>query len=170
MPQYKSGDEIERVFKVRQIPKDIEKYPSENVVQGYLAIDVTGAEGRLRKVAERYFETYKGCGRLQRRELEIELSHDQFNTLWPGIDGRRIEKIRYQIDGPRLPSLTAATAFRIGTLNIFSTRPSWAPGLLKRNGSSFTWKRPHARPRLILPGRSLTRLMKPHCELLSKEF
>jgi adenylate cyclase len=98
MPQYKSGDEIERVFKVRQIPKDIEKYPSENVVQGYLAIDVTGAEGRLRKVAERYFETYKGCGRLQRRELEIELSHDQFNTLWPGIDGRRIEKIRYQID------------------------------------------------------------------------
>lgn len=83
---------------MRQIPKDIEKYPSENVVQGYLAIDVTGAEGRLRKVAERYFETYKGCGRLQRRELEIELSHDQFNTLWPGIDGRRIEKIRYQID------------------------------------------------------------------------
>jgi hypothetical protein len=47
MPQYKSGDEIERVFKVRQIPKDIEKYPSENVVQGYLAIDVTGAEGAV---------------------------------------------------------------------------------------------------------------------------
>ena len=98
MPEYKSGDEIERVFKVRQIPKDIEKYPSENIVQGYLAIDVSGAEARLRKVAERYFETYKGQGSLQRRELEIELSHDQFNTLWPGTEGRRIEKIRYQID------------------------------------------------------------------------
>jgi len=35
---------------------------------------------------------------LQRRELEIELTPDQFNTLWPGTEGRRIEKIRYQID------------------------------------------------------------------------
>jgi hypothetical protein len=26
------------------------------------------------------------------------LSRDQFNTLWPGTEGRRIEKIRYQID------------------------------------------------------------------------
>ena len=68
---------------MRRIPKDI---------------DVSGAEARLRKVAERYFETYKGQGSLQRRELEIELSHDQFNTLWPGTEVRRIEKIRYQID------------------------------------------------------------------------
>jgi len=30
--------------------------------------------------------------------LEIELSHDQFNRLWPGTEGRRIEKIRYKID------------------------------------------------------------------------
>src|SRR5258708_28720715 len=91
-------EEIERVFKVRQVPKDITRYPSENIVQGYLAIDANGAEVRLRKIGERYFETYKGSGRLQRRELEIELNHDQFNTLWPGTEGRRIEKIRYQID------------------------------------------------------------------------
>jgi len=91
-------EEIERVFKVRQVPKDITRYPSENIVQGYLAIDANGAEVRLRKIGERYFETYKGSGRLQRRELEIKLSHDQFNTLWPGTEGRRIEKIRYQID------------------------------------------------------------------------
>jgi adenylate cyclase len=93
MPEHKSGDEIERVFKVRQIPKNIQQYPSENIVQGYLAIDATGAE-----VGERYFETFKGIGRLQRRELEIVLSHDQFNALWPGTEGRRIEKTRYQID------------------------------------------------------------------------
>jgi adenylate cyclase len=30
--------------------------------------------------------------------LETELSQDQFNTLWPGTEGRRIEKTRYQID------------------------------------------------------------------------
>ena len=52
---------------------------------------------RLRKIGERYFETYKGSGRLQRTELEIELSGDQFSTLWPRTEGRRIEKIRYQI-------------------------------------------------------------------------
>ena len=98
MPEHKSGDEIERVFKVRHIPKNIEKYPHGNIVQSYLAIDVSGAEARLRKVGERDFETYKGSGRLRRRELEIELSHDQFNTLWPGTEGRRIEKVRYQID------------------------------------------------------------------------
>ena len=98
MSEHKSGEEIERVFKVRQIPKNIEQYPYENIVQGYLAIDITGAEVRLRKIAERYFETFKGSGRLQRRELEIVLSHDQFNTLWPGTEGRRIEKTRYQID------------------------------------------------------------------------
>jgi adenylate cyclase len=95
MPEQKN-EEIERVFKVRQLPKNLEQYPSENIVQGYLAIDVTDSEVRLRKIGDRYFETYKGTGRLQRRELEIELSPDQFNTLWPGTEGRRIEKIRYQ--------------------------------------------------------------------------
>ena len=33
MPEHKSGDEIERVFKVRHIPENIEKYPHENIVQ-----------------------------------------------------------------------------------------------------------------------------------------
>ena len=46
MPEHKSGEEIERVFKVRQLPKNLEQYPSENIVQGYLAIDVTGSEAR----------------------------------------------------------------------------------------------------------------------------
>lgn len=62
MPEQKS-EEIERVFKVRQVPKNIEQYPSENIVQGYLAINVTGSEVRLRKIGDRYFETYKGGGR-----------------------------------------------------------------------------------------------------------
>jgi hypothetical protein len=37
--------EIERVFKVRQVPKNIEQNPSQNIIQGYLAIDVTGKIG-----------------------------------------------------------------------------------------------------------------------------
>jgi adenylate cyclase len=97
MAEHKSGEEIERVFKVSQLPKNLEQYPSEKIVQGYLSIDANGAEVRLREVGERYFETYKGSGRLQRTELEIELSYDQFSTLWPGTKNRRLEKIRYQI-------------------------------------------------------------------------
>jgi len=97
MAEHKSGEEIERVFKVSELPKNLEQYPSEKIVQGYLSIDANGAEVRLRKIGERYFETYKGSGRLQRTELEIELSHDQFTTLWPGTEDRRLEKIRYQI-------------------------------------------------------------------------
>jgi CYTH domain-containing protein len=80
-----------------QLPKNREQYPSEKIVQGYLSIDANGAEVRLRKVGERHFETYKGSGRLQRTELEIELSYDQFSTLWPGTKNRRLEKIRYQM-------------------------------------------------------------------------
>src|SRR5678815_4414623 len=98
MAEQKSGDEIERVFKVRQVPKNIEQYPSADIVQGYLAVDASGSEVRLRKMGEHFFETFKGSGRLQRRELEIELNHDQFKALWPGTEGRRIEKTRYQIE------------------------------------------------------------------------
>jgi adenylate cyclase len=97
MAEHKSGEEIERVFKVSQLPENLEQYPSEKIVQGYLSIDANGAEVRLRRIGERYFETYKGSGRLQRTELEIELSYDQFSTLWPGTENRRLEKIRYQI-------------------------------------------------------------------------
>lgn len=92
------SQEIERTFRVRQIPKNIAKYPSENIAQGYLAIAPNGAEVRLRKVGPRYFETFKGSGTLQRRELEIELSPDQFHALWLGTEGQRIEKMRYHIE------------------------------------------------------------------------
>src|SRR5258705_12521672 len=97
MPEHKSGAEIERVFKVRRLPKDIEKYPSEHIVQGYLAIDSTGAEVRLRKTGERYFETFKGGGRLQRRGLGNEFRRGEFKTLWPGTEGRRVQKKHHQI-------------------------------------------------------------------------
>jgi CYTH domain-containing protein len=91
-------EEIERVFRVEQIPANTEKYPSEKVVQGYLVINEAGAEIRLRKKGDRYFQTFKGSGDLQRQELEIELTSDQFHRLWPATVGQRIEKIRYQID------------------------------------------------------------------------
>jgi uncharacterized membrane-anchored protein len=44
MREHKSGDEIERVFKVRQV-----QYPSEQIIQGYLVIDDAGS--KLHKAA-----------------------------------------------------------------------------------------------------------------------
>ena len=61
MPEHKSGDEIERVFKVRQIPKNIEKYPAENIVQGYLAIDAHRGGGAVAKLASTISKRLKGA-------------------------------------------------------------------------------------------------------------
>jgi hypothetical protein len=73
-------EEIERVFRAQKIPADIEKCPSENVVQGYLAIDEAGAEIRLRKKGDRYFQTFKGSGHLRWRELPV--AHYTTRSLW----------------------------------------------------------------------------------------
>jgi len=35
---------------------------------------------------------------LQRGEAEIEISKDQFEKLWSMTEGKRIEKVRYEID------------------------------------------------------------------------
>ena len=94
----KSVNEIEKVFRVRRLPKNLNRYPSENIIQGYLAVEQGGSEVRLRKIGKRHIETFKGAGRLQRRELETELSHRQFKVLWPATKGRRIEKVRYKVD------------------------------------------------------------------------
>ena len=91
------SQEIERVFKVRRMPGEIARCPSEEIVQGYLAIDSNGSEVRLRKIGDQYCETFKGGGLLQRRELEVSLTKDQFNALWPATEGRRLEKKRYKI-------------------------------------------------------------------------
>jgi adenylate cyclase len=72
MPNPKRGEEIERVFKVRRLPKQIGSCPRDNIVQGYLAIEDEGPEVRLRKSGDHYYETFKGSGLLQRQELEIE--------------------------------------------------------------------------------------------------
>jgi adenylate cyclase len=94
----KSHNEVEKVFRLRRLPKNLDRYPSQNIMQGYLAVERDGSEVRLRKIGKRYVQTFKGSGRLQRRELETELSRRQFDVLWPATKGRRIEKVRYKVD------------------------------------------------------------------------
>ena len=92
-----SPSEIERKFIVTETPPGLAGYPHEAIRQGYLALDPDGTEVRIRQKGERFFQTLKRGGGLQRLEVEILLTRAQFETLWPLTEGRRVEKIRYDI-------------------------------------------------------------------------
>jgi adenylate cyclase len=86
--------EIERKFTVAEAPK-LEPAGGESIEQGYVAIG--DDEVRLRRRGDRLLITVKrGSGR-SREELETELGREQFETLWPATEGRRLRKRRYVI-------------------------------------------------------------------------
>ena len=92
-----SAWEIERKFLVAEAPPGLDGYPHEPIRQGYLALTDDGAEVRLRHKAGRFYQTIKQGEGLQRAEVEVELTHPQFDALWPLTEGRRVEKVRYVI-------------------------------------------------------------------------
>ena len=91
------AQEIERKWLVRYVPK-LEGLKYEQIHQGYLAISSDGTEVRIRRKGDTCFETVKSRGDLTRDEIEVELSQEQFRMLWPGTEGRRLEKTRYALN------------------------------------------------------------------------
>jgi CYTH domain-containing protein len=92
-----SEKERERKFLIKKLPDNMEQYPHKKIDQGYLAITQDGTEIRLRKKGNKYFQTVKSEGGEERDEKEIELTEEQFNSLWPITAGKRIVKTRYEI-------------------------------------------------------------------------
>jgi len=90
--------EIERKFLVLQVPTNLDRFPQDDFLQGYIALAEDGTEVRLRKIGDQYFETVKTGDGLARGEVEIDLTQQQFDRLWALTEGRRIEKTRYRID------------------------------------------------------------------------
>jgi CYTH domain-containing protein len=89
--------EIERKFLVRKLPDDLTAFPSTEISQGYLVSLDDGLQVRLRKKRGTYSLTYKrGVGNV-REEREVALTAEQFATLWPATDGKRLSKTRYDI-------------------------------------------------------------------------
>jgi adenylate cyclase len=89
--------EIERKFLVRKLPEDLARYPSTELAQGYLVSTDDGLQVRLRKKSGQYSLTYKkGLGRV-REEREVALTAEQFASLWPATEGKRLIKTRYDI-------------------------------------------------------------------------
>ncbi len=106
-PEAPKNREIERKFIIdTAIVADLKKhgfqldgYPHEKIDQGYLANTPDGAV-RVRRKGPKFFLTYKAASAshvAERIELETELTADQFEAMWPGTEGRRVEKTRYKV-------------------------------------------------------------------------
>lgn len=93
--------EIERKFLVTSLPEGLQR--ERLIQQGYLAYD-DQMEVRIRKYGDQHFMAVKEGVGLVRRELEIEISAEQFSQLWPATEGRRLEKVRAELslEGQRI--------------------------------------------------------------------
>jgi CYTH domain-containing protein len=91
--------EIERKFVVDDVPDEIPAGARQHIRQGYLSLEP--AEVRLRSTDDAAYElTVKSHGGLSRAEVNLELTPEQFEELWPLVQ-RSIEKERsqHEVDG-----------------------------------------------------------------------
>lgn len=88
--------EIERKFLVSEAPGWLADYPSDEIQQGYLALDGE-TEVRIRHHGDARTLTVKSGGGLVRVEVETEIDADRFEALWPLTDGRRVSKRRFRL-------------------------------------------------------------------------
>ena len=86
--------EIERKYLIETIPFNLENYPQQKIVQGYLS---TNPVVRIRRSNDEYILTYKGKGLMVREEYNLPLTAEAFEHMIPKCDGRVIEKTRYLI-------------------------------------------------------------------------
>ena len=89
--------EIERKFVVKEVPADLDRYPSMQIVQGYLAEDPEGTQVRLRKTNEHQYLTVKRRCEVGRIEHEVPLPAEWWGRLWPLTEGRRLSKTRFNV-------------------------------------------------------------------------
>ena len=82
------------------LPGDLARFPAAVIDQGYLASTPEGVEVRIRRKGANGFLTVKHGPGLSRIEVELPLTHEQFDQLWPLTAGRRLRKIRYDLPGP----------------------------------------------------------------------
>ena len=89
--------EIERKFLLKRLPPNLRHFHSRTIEQGYLSVKTDGTQIRLRKSGRRHSLTIKRGRGLSRQEIEIDLTRDQFEELWPATAGCRLTKTRYDV-------------------------------------------------------------------------
>ncbi len=102
----KPETEIERKFLVDKLPDPGLLSAPTSIDQGYLAASSDGTEVRLRRKGGRFYQTIKQGQGLSRLQTEITLSGEQFESMWPHTEGRRVNKHRHEIPcGPHIIEL-----------------------------------------------------------------
>jgi adenylate cyclase len=97
------GTEIERKFRLAEAPDWLSDCDSNRIEQGYLAIEPADeTEVRIRRYGNDTWLTVKRGSGKTREETEIELSEEQFETLWPLTEGRRVRKVRHRVPQDKL--------------------------------------------------------------------
>lgn len=94
--------EIEKKYRVKRLPENLESYTCLDIEQGYLCI---APVLRIRKSNEEYILTYKSKTPLQEsqyhtkisNEAEFPLTENSYLHLRDKIDGNLIQKKRYLI-------------------------------------------------------------------------
>ena len=91
--------EIERKFLVpsEKLPSLPDEY--EKLIQGYISRPEDSKEVRLRQTQNTYTMTIKSVDTFKRTEIEVPLSKEQFDELWPLTENRIIVKDRYKFKG-----------------------------------------------------------------------
>lgn len=89
--------EIERKFLVTETPNDLDTIDSKSIKQGYIFSN-DNFEIRLRKKGNIFYQTIKEGKGIERTEVEIELTENQFDELWKLTEGKRVEKERFEIN------------------------------------------------------------------------
>lgn len=87
--------EIERKFLTLNPPKEYLSWTCLPIKQGYLAFTKEETEVRIRQVGDNFFQTVKTGKGLIRKEIEIEITQQQFEQLWPATENSRLFKKRY---------------------------------------------------------------------------
>lgn len=86
--------EIERKYKITQLPSNLEQYQCKILSQGYI---YTHPAIRIRQSNEEFFLTVKGEGLVAREEFEIPITEQVYADLQKKIEGLMIHKTRYLI-------------------------------------------------------------------------
>ena len=86
--------EIERKFKIKSLPENLDQYKSCTIEQAYVC---TAPVIRIRKQDDDYILTYKGGGFLAHPEYNLPLGKEGYEHLLEKSDGNIITKTRYFI-------------------------------------------------------------------------
>ncbi len=93
--------EIERKYLLRALPLGVEKYPSQEIEQGY--IPGFQVRERVRRIREgdsvSYTRTVKLGTGIEKFEFEEAATEDFFTAVWPLTLGHRVRKRRYRVPG-----------------------------------------------------------------------